>query len=138
MLRTNRIGRLAPGTALGALLALVALGCGEAQVGVTVQDVLDEPDRYVGKAITVQGEVAETHGPHWFTIDAPGVLDDEMLVFSRDPYEAFEGREVAVSGEVQMLVVSELETEYGVDLDPELEIEFSDRPILIAGAIVGS
>lgn len=132
---TRSIGRVAR---VAALLALAAFGCGDAQVGVTVQDVLDEPARYAGKAVTVHGEVAETHGPHWFTIDAPGVLDDEMLVFSQDPYEAFEGREVAVSGEVRILVVSELETEYGVDLDPELEIEFSDQPVLVAAAIVGA
>lgn len=120
------------------LLLAGALACGQAQVGITVDDILDDPAAYVGQVVTVRGEIAESHGAHWFTIDAPGVLDDEMLVFAQAPAEVVEGREVAVTGEVKTLIVSELETEWEVDLDRELEIEFADQPIVIAEAIVSS
>ena len=120
-----------------ALLAMAGLmgGCGQAEAGITVEDVLEEPTRYVGQVITVEGEVASIHDPHWFTIDAPGALQDEMLVYSPDPYEAVENADVAVTGEVQTLVVSRFERDWDLDLDPELEVEYADQPIVVAEAV---
>lgn len=131
MLRTASIA-LAP-----FFFAVLASGCGQ-DAGITVDDILDEPYRYVGQTVTVHGEIAEIHSGQWFTIDGPGLLDDEMLVLARDPAVVTEGEDVAVSGEVVTLVVSEVERELSIDLDPELEVEFSDQPIVIADVITAS
>lgn len=130
--------RLIPSLFAGAALAAVGLGCGggSERVGITVQDILDEPTRYVGRTVTLHGEIAESHGAHWFTIDTPGVVDDEMLIYSPDPQDTAEGREIVVTGEVVTLVVSEVEREWGIDLEPELEVEYSDQPIAIAENVV--
>ncbi|MFB3855473.1 MAG: hypothetical protein ACE148_16865 [Vicinamibacterales bacterium] len=46
----------------------------------TVNDILDNPERYYGQTVMVSGEVGEVHGNKAFTIEESGMGGDELLV----------------------------------------------------------
>ncbi|HEX6125282.1 MAG TPA: hypothetical protein VFZ23_07895 [Pyrinomonadaceae bacterium] len=148
----SRFRRLAFESNLKALafvvpVLLLAASCGESVServekvgGVTARQVIENPTAYVGKTVTVSGNVEEIHGPQAFNMDS-GVTMGELLVVGREPFvgvpergnTAYVVSDVAtVTGVVRMLVAAEVEREIGWDLDPEIEAEFNAKPVLIA------
>ena len=109
---------------------------------VTVDDLEDRPQQYLGQRVSVDAEVEEVFGPRLFTIDEPnwGDLDGEILVFMPTTLAAAvrEDDRVTVTGTVQRFVVADVEREWGwLGLDPETEIDFSRKPVLLAERLVG-
>jgi len=107
--------------------------------GVTAAQVINNPNAYVGKTVTVSGDVEEIHNPRAFNMDS-GASVGELLVLGREPFpqlpdggnRAFVVNDTAtVTGTVRMLVTAEVEREIGWDLQPELEAEFNAKPVLI-------
>lgn len=113
--------------------------------GVTVDEITDDATPFLGQTVTVTGEVARIGGPRMFTVEDSDLVGDEhllvlssrpvpeLLAESKDPLADYD--EVTVTGTVRRLVVTEVERELGFDLDPEYEVEFRDRPVLIATAV---
>lgn len=108
--------------------------------GVTAAQIINDPNAYVGRTVTVSGDVEEIHGPHAFNIDS-GASAGELLVVGREPFpqvpdggsRAYVVNDTAtVTGVVRLLVTAEVERELGWDLTPELEAEFNARPVLVA------
>ena len=108
--------------------------------GVTARQVIENPGAYVGKTVTVSGDVEEIHGPRAFNMDS-GLSAGELLVIGREPFpqvteagnRAYVISDVAtVTGTVRMLVAADVEREIGWDLEPQLEAEFNAKPVLIA------
>lgn len=98
--------------------------------------------KYVGKTVSVDGEVEEVFGPRLFTIDEPnwGDLDGEILVFMPTALAALvaEDDKVTISGTMRPFVKTEIEREWGwLDPRPEIEAEFSIRPVLVADRLIG-
>lgn len=129
------------------LLSLVFLiSCGDSasdradQVGgITARQIIENPAAYVGKTVTVTGEVEEIYEPRAFSMDS-GLTVGELLVVGRDPYpqvpeagnRAYVVRDTAtVTGVVRMMVTAEVERELGWDLAPEIEAEYNAKPVLI-------
>ena len=111
--------------------------------GVTARQVIENPSAYVGKTVTVSGDVEEIHGPRAFNMDS-GLSLGELLVIGREPFPQVPDRgntayvinDVAtVTGVVRMLVTADVEREIGWDLDPRLEAEFNGKPVLIAQSV---
>lgn len=108
-----------------------------------VDEVTDNPEDFIGRSVTVRGEMDDVRGLRAFTLeDHDWVFPEELLVIApHQPAGAVSGldtledREVTVRGTVRKLVVTDLEREFDFDLDPEFEVEFRDRPILIAEEI---
>lgn len=106
--------------------------------------IIENPSNYVGKTVTVTGEVEDLHGPRAFEMDS-GVNLGELLVLGKDPYpqvpdgatnRAFIVDDtVTVTGVVRMMVTTEIERELGWDLEPQLEVEFDRKPVLIAKSL---
>lgn len=133
---------------LSSLVFLTA--CGETATervdkvgGVTARQIIENPAAYVGKTVTVSGDVEEIWGPRAFNMDS-GVSVGELLVVGREPFPQVGGatnRAVVVSdaatvtGVVRMLVTAEVEREIGWDLMPEIETEFNAKPVLIAQSV---
>lgn len=129
---------------------LFLAGCGETAServekvgGVTARQVIENPAAYVGKTVTVSGDVEEIWGPRAFNMDS-GVTLGELLVVGREPFpqvaaagnRAYVVSDVAtVTGVVRLFVTAELEREIGWDLTPEIEAEFNAKPVLIAQSI---
>ena len=109
---------------------------------VKLDDLESNTQQYMKKTISVDGAVEEVLGPRLFTIDEPnwGDLDGEILVFMPSSAVALvrEDDRVTITGTVKPFVRTEVEKEWGwFKLDPEVEIEISKKPILVASRIVG-
>jgi len=111
--------------------------------GVTARQVIENPANYVGKTVTVSGDVEEIWGPRAFNMDSD-VTVGELLVIGREPFpqvaaagnRAYVVSDVAtVTGVVRLLVTADIEREIGWDLDPQIEAEFNAKPVLIAQTI---
>jgi hypothetical protein len=113
---------------------------------VRVADLVDAPNSYVGKTVTVEADVEEVFGPRAFALDedAPlaGGIDNNLLVFSKaagdlaDIDDEWLNNTVRVTGKVGRMSVVEIERELGWDLDPQLETELEGAgPVLIASSV---
>lgn len=111
--------------------------------GVTAAQVINNPNAYVGKTVTVSGDVEEIHSPRSFNMDS-GTSVGELLVLGREPFPQVPDSgnrgyvindTATVTGTVRMLVTAEIERELGWDLQPELETEFNAKPVLIAQTV---
>ena len=107
-------------------------------------DAIEEnPKRYFGRTVTVQGEVDAVLGPRVFKIDERNWadLDGEILVVMTAPLAAFidDDEPVIGTGTLRPFVRTELEREWGfLGLDPQIEIEFKGRPVLVASSLVSA
>jgi hypothetical protein len=109
---------------------------------VKVDDLEDEPTKYIGQRVSVDAEVETVFGPRMFTIDERswGDLEGEILVYMPSQFAAFvrEDDRVTVEGTVQRFNLAEVEQEWGwFGLNDEVEVNFVERPVLVADRIVG-
>jgi hypothetical protein len=109
---------------------------------VALSDLEENPNRYTGQTINVTAEVEEVFGPRLFKIDEPnwGDLDGEVLVHVPTTLAAVvrEDDRVTVTGTMKMFVKADLERELAfLEPDPDVEMEFAARPVLVASQIVG-
>ena len=109
---------------------------------VQLDDLEENTAKYMGQTISVDGVVEEVLGPRLFTIDEPrwGDLDGEVIVAMPTTLIALlkEDDRVTITGTVKPFVRAELEKEWGwFGLEPEVELELKDKPVLVATRIVG-
>lgn len=102
---------------------------GPASSQVSAADIIDDPDSFVGKEVTVEGEVQRTAGAQAYVIDG-GMGEGDLLVLGAPPRK--EGDEVQVTGQVRILEVPAVERELGRDIEPDIEREFAQKPVLMA------
>ncbi len=109
---------------------------------ITVTDIADAPDAYIGETATVMGEVSAILGPQIFRMNEGNLLDigDEILVVHTGgpiPPELVEDVRVLVTGTVRRFVQAEIEGDLGIDLglDDEVEVEYESRPTIVADSI---
>lgn len=107
----------------------------------TVEEVDENPLRFYGERVTLNGEVDEVFSDRAFELEGMGVWwDDQILVVTRAPVviggAGLENDdEILVSGTVRPLTIVEIEREIGWDLDPQIEARFTNKPVLIADSI---
>lgn len=108
--------------------------------GVTAQQIIENPSAYVGKTVTVSGDVEEIHSPRSFNMDS-GASVGELLVVGREPFPNLAGADnrayvindvATVTGVVRMLVKEDIEREIGWNLDPQIVATFTSKPVLVA------
>lgn len=103
--------------------------------------ITENPQQYYGQTLAVTGEVEQIQGANSFTLDEDQLFGtDDLLVLNRTPNSVVqEDEEVAVTGVLRPFVVAELEREYGItwdlDVQQRLETEYSNKPVLIAEQI---
>lgn len=106
-----------------------------AQEGETIEEIEEDTSEYIGKTVTVSGEIARQVSPRAFIIQDDDFLGGEdVLVVSATEAPIIEGTLARVTGTVRNLTTAEVETEYGFDLEPELEVELRNRPVIVATA----
>ncbi len=109
-----------------------------AQSNVSTEEVAEETNELLGKSVTVRSEVGEKVGAHSFTITDNELFgNDKVLVIngSGAPTVLPEDIKLQVTGKVQKFVVAEVEREFNLDLEPEVEAEYKDKPVIIAQSI---
>lgn len=90
------------------------------------------------------GEIDKIHSPRAFELEGEGAWwDQQILVVTRTSITIggqmlVEDDEVMVAGTVRMLTMAEVERELGWDLDPQIEVEFRDLPVLVADTVIVS
>ena len=107
--------------------------------GVTAQQIIENPSAYVGKTVTVSGDVEEIHGPRAFNMDS-GTSLGELLVVGREPFPNIPGNEnrayvindvATITGVIKMFNADEVKKDIGWDLDPNIVTAFNNKPVLI-------
>lgn len=107
----------------------------------SVEDIKDEPARFIGKTVTISGEVEGVEEPRAFRLAGAGWLwDDEVTVVTGQPVRLAgatleEGDDVIVTGTVRRSVIADVEREVGWDLQPELEASIENRPFIVASSV---
>jgi hypothetical protein len=105
-----------------------------------VSDITGNTDQYVGKRVTVQGEVEEIYGTRGFKLndEAPlrGGIDDDLIVVGTRTVrwlmdDDLDNDSVRVEGTVRRASASELERELGRQFETELQDALRDEPIVV-------
>lgn len=112
----------------------------EATENVTTEELSSGAEGLIGETVSIRAEVEETVDETSFLLEDDQLFGGEdVLVInaSGEPFVLTEGDDtpVQVTGEVQQLVVADFETEYGLDLDPDLYADYEDRPVVVAQSI---
>jgi hypothetical protein len=107
-------------------------------------DVVDEPEQYYNRRIALNGEVESVLDSNILTIEDEELFGGENLLVISPQSEIIvqEDEEVTITGTLRPFVTSEIEREYNLtwdlDLEDQIEAEYSDRPVLIADEIYPS
>lgn len=101
-------------------------------------EIAEEPSLFMGKTVTVSSKVNKVISPNAFTLDDKELIGGkELLVVgaipSGDPIH--EGETVLVTGPVRKFITAEIERDFDFDLQPELEVEYEGRAVVIAQSI---
>lgn len=106
---------------------------------VTLTDITDNPERFFGQTVTVDGEVNVVHSPNAFTIAEDATLDlGEILVLHDRPLTRElreEVERVRVTGTVREFTRTEIERDLGLELDDQLAEDFEGRPVIVARSV---
>lgn len=111
------------------------------EYNVQAGDITGNVEEYIGQTVSVRAEAEEAIGESAFLLQDDQLFGGaEIIAFnaSGTPFllpDDEPTEQVQVTGEVRQLVLADLETEYGLDLDPTLYAEYEDRPAIIAQSI---
>jgi hypothetical protein len=113
-------------------------------------EISSNPERYYGKELAVTGEIEDVTGANSFTLDEDQLFGaSDLLVLQATPKTGApaivpvkDGETVAVTGVLRPFVVADIERDYDLTWDLEvqrkLEAEYSQKPVLIADAVYPS
>ncbi|HEY9768832.1 MAG TPA: hypothetical protein V6C71_10100 [Coleofasciculaceae cyanobacterium] len=106
---------------------------------VTTEDVSENTQALIGKTVTIRSEPLQEIGTNAFTVNDEEFFGSEPILVVNSSGELFtfpeNDTEVQVTGEVRNLVVADLNREYDLDLDPDLYVDYENRPAIIAQSI---
>ena len=113
----------------------------EIEENTTIDEIADDEDVVIGEEVTVRGEVEEFEPGVSFVLEEEGFLEgDEVLVInvSAEPVPVLpsEDLELQVTGEVGNLVLADVERDYGLVFDPELYVDYENKPVILAKSMV--
>ncbi len=103
--------------------------------GVTISDIADDPDGYLGETVKVSGEVEDIEDglvtQHAFRIGSA-----KLLVITPEPREdLFVEPTAYVTGEVRQFDLAAVEGEFAIDLDEALLSQYNGDPVIIANEV---
>ncbi|WP_141734065.1 hypothetical protein [Oligoflexus tunisiensis] len=113
---------------------------------VRVEDIKENPALYLGKEVTVSGEIEKVFGTRAFQLGGTDFFDSEIRVLTNQPLkesvrrraeEPFRVDDIAlVTGTLRNIVVADVEREFNFDLDPSYEVEFQNKPAIVATSVL--
>lgn len=102
------------------------------------RQIANNPGRFYNQFVAVKAEVEEVLDPMAFTLDNERLIGGRnLLVFNANPQKPVNAEdEVIVTGVVRPFVVSEIERDYELttnwNLQPRIEAEYRNRPVILA------
>lgn len=111
----------------------------DTEVGVvTIEDVVDNPQAYEGRVVTLRGQVEEKLEPASFVLESEDVLlESRILVVGRtaDLIPVAEGDTVMATGTVRSFSLQAFDNAFGYDLQDELYHDWEGKPVLMASRV---
>ncbi len=106
----------------------------------TIENIAEEETNLFGEQVTVRGEVETVEPGMSFYLNEEGFLEgDDVLVLNVSgkmlPEMPDEELELQVTGELGKFVLADVEREYDFDLDPDLYVDYEDRPVIFADSM---
>lgn len=112
----------------------------ETDSNTTIEEISEDEDNALGEEITVRGEVEEVESGVSFVLQEEGFLEgDEVLVINVSEQVVSEDAEdlkLQITGELGTLVLADVERDYGLELDPELYVDYETKPVILATSMV--
>lgn len=104
------------------------------------EEITENPRVYYGEDLSIEGEVSEEMGVNTFTLENDEFGGEDLLVLNAQTGEIVQdGDKVVVTGEVRPFIIADLEREYSLDWDldmqRQLEAEYENQPVLVAEGI---
>jgi hypothetical protein len=104
---------------------------------VDLDDLEDNPEKYIGRTVMFEGEVDRVLGPHLFTVDERDWADAEreLPVIVPDPFAAIVRSDtpVRVTGVVEKVPIAKIERDWGfLARDPKIKAEIETSPAIVA------
>lgn len=103
-------------------------------------DLSGDLEDYLGRTVSIRGEVVEVLGQDGFVIGG-GFLNDDVVVFNTSgspvvlPGDEVTQR-VQVTGQVQRLVINDVNQQRGLALDAQAYGQYENNPAILADSIV--
>ena len=111
----------------------------ETEENVTTEEVAENADQLIGQTVTIRSNALETIEPAAFVVADQEFFGGEDIIVVNASGETVElpvdDTEVQITGEVTEFVLADIESAYDLDLDPDLYVEYTDRPAIIAQSI---
>ncbi len=108
-------------------------------------EIAKNPAQYYGKKLAVTGEIETVYGKNTFTLDEDKLFGGkDLLVVVTNPTEApiQDGETVAATGKLRSFTIADVERDYNLtwdlDVQKQLEVEYSDRPVLVVDQVYPS
>jgi hypothetical protein len=109
---------------------------------VDLDELEDNPEKFLGKTVTVEGEVDRVLGPHLFTIDERDWVDAEreLPVAVPEPFAALVRSDapVRVTGTIQKVPIAQIQKDRTFFGDEKIKAEIETKPILVATDVVAT
>lgn len=109
-----------------------------AKTNVSTEEVANKTNALIGKTVTVRSEVEKKVGANSFTIGDDKLFGSEKILVinaSGAPTVLPDDVKLQVTGKVAKLVVADVEREFNLKLEPAIETEYRDKPVIIAQSI---
>lgn len=111
----------------------------EGSANVQTEDIAENTEGYIGQTVTIRSEPIDKVGDNSFTVSDQRFFSNEPILVinaSGEPLLLPEGDvEVQVTGEVRNFLISEIDQEFELALDPSIYEEYEDQPAIIAQSI---
>lgn len=112
----------------------------ETDSNTTIEEISEDEDNASGEEVTVRGEVEEVEPGISFVLQEEGFLEgDEVLVINVSEQvitEDAENLKLQITGELGTLVLADIERDYGLELDPDLYVDYETKPVILATSMV--
>jgi hypothetical protein len=111
----------------------------DGSTNVQTEEVAENTEGYIGQIVTIRSAPVEKVGDNSFTVNDEQFFGSEPILVINASGEPLllpeDGVEVQVTGEVRNFLISEVDQEFDLTLDPNLYEEYEDQPVIIAQSI---
>ena len=111
----------------------------EGKTNVTIDKITGNIDEYVGQTVTIRGEVESELDESGFVLEDDEFFGGEQFLLLNAGAEPVmrpsEDVPVQATGTVREFILADIESEYGIDLDDELYVDYENKPAIVAESV---
>lgn len=111
----------------------------EGKTNATIEKITGNIDEYIGQMVTVRGGVEEELDESGFVLQADEFFGGEEFLLLNAGAEPVvrPSDDIAVqgTGTIREFIIADIESEYGIDLDDELYVDYENLPAMVAESV---